>query len=683
MGNAASEGSAAGAASPFDPAQTAALDRIVSEQSYMMSDDTWSTFFTIHQPLVDMPPDALQPFLRPYAHNISRNTTRSGNFRMLVRHLTRCVQHVARSSSSKASAGDAAAAAPSTTKVLATDLSRITNVLLVVRYLCKDAIAISSSDLMTLINTPGTVTKDAVLSSSSFERRQSTSARREDPINDDIAFDFLDAILSILVDAPTDDTYDLYVECLNLVVILVSTSSSFLAFFMTHAARKERGRSAFWATSLVKRLLVSYLDQVVAPRLDAASAVAAAALLPTPKTSWNVVDFFTDTTVYPLADRSILLLNLLVSHGSTPNPFRDALAGLADRDESSAAHGLPFSQLAAVMGRHMASEINLVLLYHCLLVNPTFRDALCRPLDVEHFILPLLEAFYDACGTSTADASDDDLRALYVYLIVLLRLTENPIVVQTLHQTQVDEPLVWYSDRYLCDLSAGSVVLLLLTRMIKVNLTIYRDPHVHTLAFGVLWNLMQFAKHLHPAATQSLLKLLAHAVKKEHAAREQAASALDDNRRHERLDETTAYLDCMALVLEAIELGSAPRHVAHNAQLMYSLLHASAVLETLKDHPDEAFQNHSAHRHVQGVVAYFKAIVDQEERAGGGDLLSVEHVLEHIQRGCKELAHSATQPPDQPAMYYCYEENDTQASSFFATYLRRLVADYTSDLSWT
>ncbi|RHZ15949.1 hypothetical protein DYB37_004287, partial [Aphanomyces astaci] len=469
MGNAASDGSTS-AASIFDAAQTSALDKIVSEQSYMMSDSVWVTFFTLDQPLLDMPPATLQQFFRPYAHNFARNTVRSGNFRMLIRHVTRSVRYLS------PPRHHADTIVTTTTTVLATESFHVINVLCVVRHFIKHFIE-HNCDVVSLIATEGNTTSSST--------------------DNDIVVDFIDALL--LFDAPTNGG----------------------------------------------------------------------------------------------------------------NPFRKALATLADRDESSmVAHSLPFSHVVAVLGRNIHIELHATLLYHALLLNPSFRDALCRP------VLPLLEAIYMHTLSPPR---------LYTLLAVLLHLSENPLVVQTLHQAQDHQ--TWYQERYLCDLSAASVGVLVLCRVLKANLSVLHDSLVQSMAMALLWNVMQFAKNLHPTATQSLVKLLAHAAKKEQLLRPSP-------------DEAAAYLATARDLLLCIQLGCTPRLLPANAQLVLSF----DVLNGLAMHPSEALRDDIAM--VLGTVAYCRAMVDQGDDEGDGDDdgrmhdLTMEQVLERIQGGCKALAHS-------------------------------------------
>ncbi|ETV94548.1 hypothetical protein, variant 10 [Aphanomyces invadans] len=584
---------------------------------------------------------------------------------MLIRHVTRSLRYM----SPSRHLSDTIA---TTTTVLATESYIVINVLFVVRHLLKHFIEFNC-DVVQLFASEGASSATTALA----------------PSDNDIAVEFLDALVHVLVDTSSEDTHDLHLEGINFLLVLASSTAyptkpmsprtTLLDVFMHHAQRKGRGRSVQWASGLVKRLLLSYVDQLPAPRMDSSAAVAAVSALPPSAAGWNVADFFSDTPVFPLADRSVLLLLLLVlgdsRRHSQPNPFREALATLADRDESTAPHGIPFSHVAEVGGRKMRTEFHAMLVYHILLWNPPFRDALCRPVDVDHFVMPLLEAIY----IYTLDPP-----RLYVYLAMLVHLSENPLVVQTLHHTQVQDHVAWFTERYLCDVSGGSVVVLVLCRVLKANLSVLHDPVVQSMALGLLWNVMQFAKALHASATQSLLKLLAHATKKERQLR-----AIDT-------DAASAYLATARDVVVCIELCCRPRLLPSNAQLIYSLLHASDVLDALAVHPNEAFRDDIAP--VLGTLAYFKAIVDQAEdqedeavadgRAVLQQHLTMEQVLEHIQGGCKTLAQATAS--QQPDVYYRYEDErftmdarQSDGSDFFLQRLWRETVRHTADFAWS
>ncbi|KDO21580.1 hypothetical protein SPRG_21283 [Saprolegnia parasitica CBS 223.65] len=400
----------------------------------------------------------------------------------------------------------------------------------------------------------------------------------------------------------------------------------------------------------------------------------------------SVLEYFvaTETPVYPLADRGVLLLLLLLHTApSDINPFRTAFCELDDRDGNvSAVHAVSYSQLINLLGRSLSTEIGTSLLYALVTIHPSFAAGIAQPLDMELFGLPLLKAMYD----STAPTS------LYVYLTVLLRLSERPAVVEALHVSMLHDHVEWYMEKYMVDISFASAAIVLLVRLVHKNVATFRNPRLHSLAFGTLFNLLQYAHQLHPYASQSLVHAVEHWAKKE--ARVQADLDVLDASPHEAddvtmhqtklLEKQAMYMECLHLGLGLINVVLSGRLLPRNPQLMYSLLHASSLFTSLAGHADLAFQTSPDHTHVQEMVAYFRAVVDMEEEAHEADevhVLSVERVFEYIQRGCTSL-FATDDPRDEPSYCYVFDEDPTLARTYFVHTLWACVVELTADLPW-
>ncbi|EQC37658.1 hypothetical protein SDRG_05246 [Saprolegnia diclina VS20] len=662
MGNSASGGDGA-ATSLLDAATTSALEKIVSAQPYMMSDDVWTRFFAMDQALLTLPKATLAAFLRPYTHALAANTVVSGNFRMLVRHVTRSLPHFAKPD----------AARPR--HVLGASLANMTNVLVLLRHFCMHFV--EHSNVLELFAAQGTA-KD--LGQSSLLRQASTAPAS------DVAMELLDALCTVVLEAPpTDETYDLHLECVNTLLTLLSShafsaTASLLEAFVLHASLETV------AKGLVKRVLYSFLDELPPPNLETAASVAALAAQSSAQASWGVLDYFvaTETPVFPLADRGVLLLLILLHTAPTEaNPFRSAFCELEDRDRNvNAVHAVSYSQLINLLGRSLSTEIGTSLLYALVTIHPTFASAIAQPLDTDFFGLPLLRALYD----STEPTS------LFVYCTVLLRLSETPAVLEALHASMLHDHVEWYTEKYMVDISFASAAIVVLVRLLHKNMATFRDPRLHTMAFGTLFNVLQYAHQLHPYASQSLVHAVEHWAKKE--ARVQAdldgldasPHEADDVAGHQTklLEKQAMYMECLHLGLGLINVVLSGRLLPRNPQLMYSLLHASSLVTSLAGHADLAFQTSPDHTHVQEMVAYFRAVVDMEEEAHETDevhVLSVERVFEYIQLGCKSL-FPTNDPRDEPNYCYVFDEDVALARPYFVSMLWALVVELTSDLPW-
>ncbi|OQS02134.1 hypothetical protein THRCLA_05465 [Thraustotheca clavata] len=196
MGN-ASSGDAA--PSVLEPAQTSALEKIVSTQAYSMSDPVWATFFTMEQSLVQMPIEKFQIFLRPYMHAIAVNTLVSGNFRMLVRHATKSIPFNARDKMEKQSRN-----------VLGTSLVHVVNVLFVIRHFCLHFIERTSNDNKDIAlyfkrsqssNLQGYLQDDSWRSSKNIQSDVNLPPNSNSN-DDDAVVDFIDMLFTILLEQP-------------------------------------------------------------------------------------------------------------------------------------------------------------------------------------------------------------------------------------------------------------------------------------------------------------------------------------------------------------------------------------------------------------------------------------------------------------------------------------------------
>ncbi|OQS02133.1 dymeclin [Thraustotheca clavata] len=390
----------------------------------------------------------------------------------------------------------------------------------------------------------------------------------------------------------------------------------------------------------------------------------------------------TETEVFPLADRGILLLLCLIhtnSRSTTDNVFRHAFMELVDRDEQQTAsvNTISFSQLVNVLGRSLDTEISSLLLYTFITLHEEFLNTLCNSLDHELFTLPLLRAIYEC----------NDPTLLFFNLSTLHKIVERPEVASTLHTTIMDEHIPWYTERYMIDISMGSTIIVIVLRLISKNMSTYREAELQTLCLSIVFNLMQFASQLHQYATQTLILMLEHWVKKEAFIQTELDRLAEDdeNEQIKLLGKQKMYIECIHLVLGLISVCLTPRLLPQNPQMMYSLLHASSLFSSLANHPDLALQMSDDHTRIQGMLAYFRAIIDQEEESNNDDVhvLSVERVFEYIQHGSQVLFPKKSNEDDYyPQYYYKYEEDSQLANAFFGQYIWQRIVECTSDFQW-
>lgn len=428
---------------------------------------------------------------------------------------------------------------------------------------------------------------------------------------------------------------------------------------------------------------------------------------------------------YPLRDRSVLVLLILLqsyrdSDSPSSNPFRSALAAMADSNGSAAPHGdgsssstsstqvytpedVSYASLFAAVGRNAPYESSHLLLYSLLYTNPSMLRWAVASREVNSVLLPLLETLYHAKSV--------DPSRLYMLVIVLLTYTQDAAFVAAAHTKVMVRDVPWYAERYMLDVSLGSLMMVIFTRLILRNITSLQDSFIHLNAFAALSNLARAAENLHVYAAQSVVGLIALLAKKEaklvaQMAAISAASTPSDEAAAAELEalaqKRTAYVEFIRLLLGIVSSCLKARLLPRNPQLIYSLLYHAEAFKALETHPEFAFHVHNGP--VWSALARFKGVVEAktaaEEPGEERGVLDVDTVLGIIRAECVSLLASASatstaggpasrrgvnsplspSAEDDEACYRYEEESDPE--QFFVPYIWRIVFEQTPELSW-
>lgn len=322
----------------------------------------------------------------------------------------------------------------------------------------------------------------------------------------------------------------------------------------------------------------------------------------------SVFHYFVPTDVHasPLTDRSVLLLLVLLqsyrdsdSDGQTvSNPFRDALCSLTDADARDTdtdtstnaaaavvmnaplasvkpgAHDTPtksvelsYAKLFAAIGRHAPFESSHLLLYTLVYTNPLMLDAAVSPsARLEDLILPLLETLYHARSV--------DPSRIYMLVIVLLTYTQDAAFVHDAHTKRIVSSVPWYSERYILDVSLGSLLMVLFTRLIFRNITHFQDSFIHLNAFAALSNLARSAENVHVYAAHGIVALIEMLAKKEaQLVRKMADLAarrieVDATEREALEHKRAAYVEFIRLLLGVVSSCLKTKLLPRNPQLV-------------------------------------------------------------------------------------------------------------------
>ncbi|KAG6595787.1 Dymeclin [Phytophthora cinnamomi] len=522
--------------------------------------------------------------------------------------------------------------------------------------------------------------------------------------------------------------------------------------YMLMSAALPDGKKSYWASGVVRRLLQNSIEQLQASGPNAASNTAVVALRKVRDMSliamsgisdqayeqeqfsyftlegvgsiaasifrfpWSFIRYFTtrEDTASPLADRSVLLLLVLLQScrdSDAPvasNPFRGALCGVADGADadsqsteiedprvhlmrqgdttvSSNAEKLEllYSDLFEVVGHHAPYEASHLMLYTLLYSNPMMLDAAVGNADMERLLLPLLETLYHARSVEPS--------RLYMLVIVLLTFTQDPEFVRTAHTQLVMPNVSWYQEHYMLDVSLGSLMMVIFTRLIFRNITHFQDSFIHLNAFAALSNLARSAENLHVYAAQGVVGLIDMLAKNEAKLVTQMKRLKSSDKEENEVlaQKRSAYVEFIRLLLGVVSSCLKAKLLPRNPQLIYSLLHRAGTFAALQQHSEFAAQVNNGP--VWSTLARFQAVVDA--KTSPDDVLDTDTVLEIIRCECVSLvaassdssrtggaSRSKASVNDDDASYRYEEEADPE--QFFVPYIWKLIQEQTPDFCW-
>lgn len=520
----------------------------------------------------------------------------------------------------------------------------------------------------------------------------------------------------------------------------LSAHNPFLHMLMTSAV--AGGTKSFWAAGLVHRLLHDYMEPLQSPpsskdalsiQISAKNAedvslikisenLEATAIEEAEQFSYLTLEgigslastifrfplsfyhYFVsaDGHAYPIADRSAWVLLVLMQScrdtGAISNPFREVLCAITNSDKAADGDGvvhkqgealpigtkpneISYSKLLAAVGHKAPYESSHLLLYTLLYTNPMIHDAAISKCDVNQVMLPLLETLYHAKSVDPA--------RIYMLVIVLLTFTQDPAFVHDAHSKIMVHKVPWYSERYILDVSLGSLMMVIFTRLIYRNITHFQDSFIHLNAFAALSNLARHAENIHVYAAQSIVGLIEMLAKME--IKFSAKMERENQQTNEELvQKRNAYVEFIRLLLGVVSSCLKPSLLPRNPQLIYSLLYRADTFAALQRH--EAFAHQVNNYSVWSTLSRFQAHV--ESKTTPEETFDVHTVLELITAECVSMLASsasvasrhgarqagATQPVDEEASYRYEEEVDPE--QFFIPYIWKLVYEQTAEFCW-
>ncbi|CAI9118377.1 OLC1v1019937C1 [Oldenlandia corymbosa var. corymbosa] len=404
-----------------------------------------------------------------------------------------------------------------------------------------------------------------------------------------------------------------------------------------------------------------------------------------------------EPTKSPLADNSLNVLLVLIhyrkcvgvdyvkgkvgySSDSLPkeepyfseNPYCKALQNARDvefdrLDVDGNAHNgplvkLPFASLFDTLGMCLSDERSVILLYTMVQGNSAFLEYVLVRTDLDTLLMPMLETLYNASRRSS--------NQIYMVLIILLILSQDSSFNASIHKLILPS-VPWYEERRLHQTSLGSLMVIILIRTVKYNLSKLRDVYLHTNCLATLANMAPHVHRLSAYASQRLVSLFDMLARKYNKLAEMTNDKMHmpngESREEDNLPEDTSaelhiYTDFLRIVLEilnAILTYTLPR----NPEVVYAVMHRQEVFQPFRNHPrfNELLEN------IFTVLDFFNSRMDAQRVDGEW---SVEKVLEVIVINCRSWRGEGMKMFTQLRFTY---EQESHPEEFFIPYVWQLV----------
>ncbi|OAY55692.1 dymeclin [Manihot esculenta] len=321
---------------------------------------------------------------------------------------------------------------------------------------------------------------------------------------------------------------------------------------------------------------------------------------------------------------------------------------------------LPFASLFDTLGMCLGDETAVLLLYTLVHGNSDFLEYVLVRTDLDTLLMPILETLYNASKRTS--------NHIYILLIILLILSQDSSFNASIHK-MILPSVSWYQEHLLHQTSLGSLMVIILIRTVKYNLSKLKDLYLHTTCLATLANMAPHVHRLSAYASQRLVSLFYMLSRKYN----KLAERIDDKIGKSGLVEQGSlaedlsaelhiYTDFLRIVLEilnAILTYALPR----NPEVVYAIMHRQEVFQPFKSHPrfNELIEN------IYMVLDFFNSRVDAHTEDGEW---SVEKVLQLVIINCRSWRGEGMKMFTQ--LHFSYEQ-ESHPEEFFTPYIWRLA----------
>lgn len=385
-------------------------------------------------------------------------------------------------------------------------------------------------------------------------------------------------------------------------------------------------------------------------------------------------------------------------------PLPGAMSPIASNSNNNKQGGLKlnFETLFLSYGNILHTEVGALSLYTLLQSSKTFSETIAVRSDLDTLVMPLLRTFYFASSARHVSAIDFPSKSsaggkanglnsisirtcpfrsqsqLYLVVILLLLFSQDSSFGSDAFRRTMVATVPWYKERYLKDISLGSVMLLHLLRLLTYNLNRLHDTFLLSNCCAVLMNLSHSVVDLHEYAAMRLASVTVSCLKK------YVAMTLEQSKNggEEENPLLEMYSEISHGLLRLIKHALVQKTIERNLHLVYALVYHQADFKKIFAMKHAPFKKSEINR-IHSVIKASAKIIESQQGNARTATKALQALTENIDQIEEAVADKKKKESNKEDFRFTYEE-EADPENFFVPYIWEVIvcAVTASSVEW-
>ena len=387
---------------------------------------------------------------------------------------------------------------------------------------------------------------------------------------------------------------------------------------------------------------------------------------------------------------------------------------------ASSTHGLTvnFETLFLSFGRILHTEVGALSMYTLMQSSKAFSETIASRTDLDALVIPLLRTLYLSSSARHVSALDFQAKSspsssngppknggeksnglaplsirtcpfrsqsqLYLIVILLLLFSQDSSFGSDVFRRTIVPSVPWYKERYLKDISLGSVMLLALLRSLTFNLNRLHDMFLLSNCCAVIMNLSHApVVDLHEYAAMRLASVTVSCLKKYVAMTveesKKGSTEADDENGNSLLD---MYGEVSHALLRCIKNALSQSTIERNLHLVYALVYHQADFKKIFAMKNGPFKKSEISR-IHSVIKSSAKIIESQQFNARTATKALQVLTDNIDQIQEAVADKKKKATDKDDFRFTYEE-ESDPESFFVPYIWEVIvcAVTASSVEW-